>query len=178
MTAFFFVKVLYLSRMYKIRPRFRRIIEPDKEEFLAQLKTALKSDGATCRGNVVGKHCKLYLPKASQQFWSPELNLALEITEEGTLLRGFYGPRPTVWTMFVFFYSLVGFATIIISIVGLSQYSLGKPSPILWFVPFLILLFLSLYLSSYFGQKKAADQIDVLNKFVFDHTNIHIDDQQ
>lgn len=160
--------------MYKIRPRFRRLIKADKEEFLSQMESALRSKGAICNGRVVGKHCKLYLPKASQQFWSPELNLAVEITEEGTLLRGFYGPKPTVWTMFVFFYSLVAFAIIIISIVGLSQYSLGKSSSILWFVPVLILLFLSLYLSSYFGQKKAASQIDILNQFVYNHTGIDI----
>ena len=31
----------------------------------------------------------------------------MEETEEGTLIRGLIGPKPSVWTMFVFFRNLL-----------------------------------------------------------------------
>jgi len=103
------------------------------------------------------------------------LQISFEDTEEGTLMRGLYGPRASVWTMFVFFYSLIGFAIIVVSIVGMSFLSLKKPATILWAIPILILVFLSLYLVSYSGKKMGYDQMVILHCFIEDSTGLDIE---
>jgi hypothetical protein len=98
------------------------------------------------------------------------------IEEEGDtlILDGLYGPRPNVWTMFVFFYFVIALATVIVLIVGFSNLSLGDSGMVLWLVPFLILTFCSLYLVAYLGQRLSRNQIKKLHDFVEDVLTIKI----
>ena len=153
----------------RIRPRFQVETSLSVEEMEEIFTRHLAKEEVTVRGRVNHGHGTITLPVEEQHYWSPQLSLTIEEVEEGSLLRGVYGPRPSVWTMFVFFYALIGFAATIIAIIGFSYYSLGKSEgQILWLVPILILVFLSLYLVSYFGQKLGHDQIRTLHRFVGD----------
>ena len=49
---------------------------------------------------------------------------------------------------------------------GLSLWSLGNSAGILWFVPVLVFLFLSLYLVAYFGQKLGHKQMGNIHRFI------------
>ena len=82
------------------------------------------------------------------------------------MIRGLFGPRPQVWTMFVLFYSTIGFAALIVLVFGLSYWSLGKSTLILWWVPVLAALYLTLYLVAYFGQRLGKVQMILLQKFI------------
>ena len=62
--------------------------------------------------------------------------------------------------------TLLGVALMIVIMVGLSLRSLGEPAGILWLVPILILVFLSLYLVAYFGQKLGHKQMTSLHRFI------------
>jgi hypothetical protein len=68
--------------------------------------------------------------------------------------------------MFMFFYSLIGFITLIAAMVSLSYWSLGQDSLMYWSVPALILVFLSLYLVAYLGQKFGHKQIVYIHHFL------------
>lgn len=124
--------------------------------------------GARCTGMATEGFASLQIPDKDRHYWSPQLSLMMEELEnkEGTLIRGLYGPAPAVWTMFVFFYALIGFALVVVLIIGFSRKSLGMEAPILWWVPVLLLVFLSLYLVSYFGQKLGHDQMETLHTFL------------
>ena len=152
--------------LYQVRPRFEIEIDKLQVSIEEKLRIALKTENAKVIGRVNPSYATFYLPKKEQHYWSPGLTLSLEKTENGTLLRGLYGPRPAVWTMFVFFYALIAFAILVLSIVGLTNYSLGKSAVILWLIPILILGFLSLYLVAYFGQKMGQDQMITLHQFI------------
>ncbi len=80
--------------------------------------------------------------------------------------------------MFVFFYAVIGFAILVISIVGFSNLSLGNPGPILWFLPLLIIVFLSLYFVAHQGQKLGHDQMLLLHDFVEDSTGLKFGGEQ
>lgn len=128
----------------------------------------LKSGVCTCEGQVTKHFATIYPPQKEQHYWSPQLTITLEEDEGKTLVRGLYGPKPSVWTMFVFFYSFIGFVTLIVLMWGLSLRSLGQAAPILWLVPVLILLFFSLYLVAYLGQKFGQKQMGTLHRFLED----------
>lgn len=155
---------------YRIRPRFRVESPLSSEEVVAKIKQKLRADGATCDGHSTVGFATLTIPDGQRHYWSPQLTVSVEKLEdrEGSLIRGLYGPAPGVWTMFVFFYSLVGFALTAVLITGLSYLSLGLSGYILWWALVLALVLLSLYLVSYFGQRLGHDQMEILHNFLED----------
>ena len=151
---------------YRVRPRFKVETEYPVEEVVTRIKESLKKEGSPCKGQVHVSNTTLYLPQEEQHYWSPQLSLSFEETETGCMVRGLYGPRPVVWTMFVFFYSIIGVAILFISVMGYSYLSLGKSGTILWLVPILLFVFLSLYLVAHFGQKLGHNQMITLHRFM------------
>ncbi|MEP2669453.1 MAG: hypothetical protein ABJH04_10685 [Cyclobacteriaceae bacterium] len=150
----------------RVRPRFKMETLYTSEQLLHRLKEALNKEDAPCTGQVHSQYATIYIPHKDQHYWSPQLTLTLEETENGSILRGLYGPRPVVWTMFIFFYSLIGVAILFIGVMGLSYYSLGKPTTLLWLIPILAVVFLTLWLVAYFGQKLGHDQMVILHEFI------------
>ena len=161
---------------YRVRPKFHVEVPYSVEELNNKIDAGLKDEEATVRGWVNQYYAKLFIPRIDQHYWSPHLSVSFEESENGTMLRGVYGPRPAVWTMFVFFYAFIGFGILIVSILGTSYISLGKSGAILWLVPVLLIIFLTLYLVSYFGQKLGHDQMVTLHHFVEDCIGQEIQD--
>ena len=151
---------------YRVRPRFQIDTAYSMEVLTEKINAALAGENAPCRGQAKHGYATLYLPKVEQHYWSPQLTLSYEESEKGTLIRGLYGPRPAVWTMFIFFYSLIAFAFIVISVIGFSNFSLGHSASILFVVPILFMTFLTLYFVAYCGQRLGHDQMLTLHGFL------------
>lgn len=154
------------SSRYQVRPRFKIETSYTSEQLLDRIKQALDKESATCTGQVHSQYATIYIPHKDQHYWSPQLSLSVEETESGCTLRGLYGPRPVVWTMFIFFYSLIGVAILFIGVIGLSYLSLGKSTSMLWFIPVLVVIFLTLWLVAHFGQKLGHNQMVILHTFI------------
>lgn len=102
-------------------------------------------------------------------YWSPHLTFRVEESEdkEGhAVLSGLIGPRPSVWTMFMFIYFTTGILGFFISSYGLAQYSLGEFSYSLLAFPIAILFMLTAFWAGKFGEKLGADQVEDLKKFI------------
>ncbi len=163
---------------YKIRPRFRVATSFSFEQLVAKIQNGLEKEGATCKGWIhISGYGKLLIHEVDQHYWSPQLSLTLEESGKGSLISGVYGPRESVWTMFMFIYFLIAFVTVVIAIIGLSNIFLGKPGLILWLVPFLILSFLTLFLVAFIGQKLGHDQMVTLHQFLEETTGLLIDEE-
>ena len=152
---------------FQIRPRFEVSSHYTVEEIQNIMKKALKSGEAPCDGKVRFGYVSLYPHEADHHYWSPHLSVTIEEIpdEDGSLLRGLYGPSPAVWTKFVFVYAIIALAAVIATVIGFANMALGESSIILWAVPGLILLFASMYLVSSIGQKKGHDQIEDIHHF-------------
>ena len=157
--------------IYMVRPRFRKETDLTVSDLNNALRDGLRQANAPCAGSFAHGHFILRIPMDKRHYWSPQLSVTIEEAGEGrSLVRGLYGPKPTVWTMFVFFYSVIGIAVLLIAILGLSYWSLGKSTDILWFLPALIIVFLTLYLVAYFGKKMSQKQMHILHDFLEDTT--------
>ena len=152
----------------RIRPRVRFVSSLTSDQFLQTIKEHLSKPEVECQGEAISGFVTIYPLKEEQHYWSPQLTLTIEEMESGSLVRGLYGPKPSVWTMFMFFYSFIAFLTMIAVLISLSYWSLGQESLIFWSVPALILLFLSLYLVAYLGQKFGHKQMVYVHKFLED----------
>lgn len=160
-----------------VRPRFliRTDLSIGKLEEL--LKAELKKQNYPCYGSIAYGYAVIKISKKLQHFWSPQLSISMEQEESTTIVRGLYGPKPSVWTMFIFFYSIIGFSTLIVAMVGLTRLSLEKSSEILWLAPVGILLLALIYLGSTTGKKIGKDQLQILHQFFENATSLKVDDQ-
>ena len=105
----------------EIRPRFNRWSQAQPETILQNFEEVLKNKEMEVKGFVLDHHIYLKIPREDQHYWSPQLNLEVLDDEKGSRIRGLFGPRPSVWLMFIFFYFVLGFGSIIVAIIGFSQ---------------------------------------------------------
>ena len=158
-----------------IRPRFSVESELTMDDISNRITNALKKEGSSCIGYANSRYAMITIPEKDQHYWSPQLKISMEELEDGmTEVRGVYGPRPAVWTMFVFFYFFIFVSITVIGIVGMSNMSLDKPANILWFIPALLLVFASLFLTSHFGKMKGRTQIITIHKFFEKHSGFQV----
>jgi len=151
----------------QVRPRFQADINLSPSALVSKFKEKLKLPAVPCQGQIDETYATLYFSKDKRHYWSPQLTLIIEENSSGGCnLRGLYGPRPAVWTMFVFFYSIIGVLTLFSIMIGGSQLMLGKSSWVLGLVPFLMLAFASLYYIAHLGKKKGRPQIQIMHQFL------------
>ena len=153
--------------LQQVRPRFYFDLEMTAKELVQKFKDGIAGESMPCKGEANETYATLYFPKDTRHYWSPQLTLIIDETEEKNChVRGLYGPRPAVWTMFVFFYALIGVAALFVLMIGGSEAMLGKSAPILWFLPVLIVVFLSLYYVAHLGKKKGKPEIAVMHEML------------
>mgnify|MGYP006266877337 CR=1 FL=1 len=150
----------------EIRPRFQQSIPLSQTEVIRCFEQALEQASAL-EGSIIDHHIVLRMPIEKQHYWSPQLSLTLEEEGEGeTLIRGLFGPRPSVWLLFVFLYSSIGAISLFIAITGFSQLSLGMPAPALWALPVAAVMALGLYLVAKAGERLGREEMHLLKNFM------------
>ena len=118
----------------------------------------------------VDDHIFIKLPNNQQHFWSPQLHLEIAKTSETkSSLHGFFGPNPTVWTMFMFLHVAVGIFFMVNATWLYSNYNLGNPIlfPII-IAAILILLWVLLYVAGRVGKKKGKAGMRELYDFMLE----------
>jgi len=161
-------KIKRIMANFEIRPRFKRQTPLSQKTVTEKIEKALKAPDAPVVGYAADHHFFLKIPAEARHYWSPELHLELEENESGTLIRALFGPSPSVWFMYLFFYALLGFAAMVVMIMGFSQLNLGLPAGILWILPVLLGLFLFAFFTAKAGQKLGHDEMHLLYNFLED----------
>jgi hypothetical protein len=150
----------------KLRPRFRYYVPSSQDEICDQFKGVFKDEKIKFTGSALSYHIVIDFLENDRHFWSPQLDLNLEKYEDGTLIRGLIGPRPNVWTVFMFFYAVAGVAGLAGIIIGTGQWSMGDSPLAFWLVPFSAAIFLAVYLIGKTGKKIAYDESVKLHEFL------------
>lgn len=149
----------------EIRPRFQKSVNLVQKDILNRFQEALDSEVIPVRGYIVDHHIVLKVLEEDRHFWSPQLDLEIEEQEEGCLIKGLFGPHPSVWFLFVFFYAFLGFVSLVVMVMGFSQLNLGMSARILWFLPLAGIIFLLVFSSAKTGQRLGRAQMHQLYEF-------------
>ncbi len=149
---------------FKIRPRFKHAFSGEHEDLEQKIVENLKSQDQLTFTHLPG-HLYIKIHKRAEHFWSPQLNLTFKEEEGQLIVRGLYGPNPTVWGIFFFGYVILGILTLFLGMWGLSQYSLGLDHTILWSIPVFGVIAIILYVSAQAGQKMGAQQMFDIHHF-------------
>jgi hypothetical protein len=154
---------------FSVRPRFQVESPMSAAEVVQRIKDGLKACKKDCQGTTAVRYAIITVPERERHFWSPHLTITIEDHEGGgCLVRGLYSPAPMAWTMFVFFYTVIGMSMLGALLYGLSCYSLDKPTTAFWWALGLAMVLLSIYLVSYSGQKLGRKQLGQLHRFIED----------
>ena len=138
---------------FRVRPRFKHLVQLEaKEAEEVIMSNVMGTEYVFAEGFLQG-HADIKIPVAERHFWSPQLHLSTEQTEKGTIIRGLYGPNPTVWGLFFFGYLTLGVLSFFAGFWGLTKLTLGHSAQILWALPAMGALALLLYLIAQDGTK-------------------------
>jgi len=154
-----------------LRPRFKMELERNNQTILKAFEDS-KSSQIDFIVTRVNDHVFIRLPKQKQHFWSPELHLEINaIDENKSILYGLFGPKPAVWTMFMFFHFFVAGLFIVFGIWAYSNWSLKMDFALqLAMMIFMVVMWIGLYFGGRLGKATGKDQMhelyDFMNKFI------------
>ncbi|WGD33661.1 GTP-binding protein [Olleya sp. YS] len=149
-----------------LRPRFK--IELDKSH--TSVLEAFEHKKHNQNRYIVSRvddHVFIKLPKAQQQFWSPQLHLEInEIDQNKSQLYGLFGPNPTVWTLFMFLHFAVAGLFIAFCIWAYSNYALKEDYQLqLWGMVLMVIIWFVLYFSG--RVSKSSNQKEMTDLYTF-----------
>ena len=149
----------------RVRPRYRRLTDKPEAQIIASIVNELRHS-KQIKGSTLENHAYLGIPEEKQKYWSPEMHVTVETLEEGALVRGVIGPKPKIWTMYMFFYSAVVVMFFLGAALGVSQWMLKMEAPWLWSMPVCIILYLLVIAAAKYGQYKSQTQMKSIVDFL------------
>lgn len=157
------------SSITHIRPRFAFTVNYPVDEALERIQKVIDDHEGELIAHVLDHHILMDIPVKERHYWSAQLNFRLEADEDDenkTQVKGLIGPRPAVWTMFIFFYFSFGVAGFFVSSYGFSKWMLGEYSHWIWALPVAALIIATTYKAGKMGDCLGTVQIEQLKDFV------------
>lgn len=151
-----------------LKPRFKMEFDESEEEILEKFKANLKDDDCEYCSKISGNHIFLDVPKVDEHFWSPQLQVEVVKGEEGkTIVKGILGPKPKVWTFFMFIHFVVALAFIVFFVMFYVKWSLGKDYQLYKYMLIgLPIFWVLLYFFGQSGKKLGYKQMVELDDFL------------
>jgi len=151
-----------------LRPRFKMDFEESQQKLISKFEENLKDGDCKYCCKIVDGHIVIDVPKDENHFWSPQLNIEIEKAENNkTIVKGLFGPKPQVWTLFMFFHFAVAVAFIGFSVMAYVQWTLKMDySFALTMVIALPILWFAMYFLGRWGKSTGHKQMDELYKFM------------
>lgn len=152
-----------------MRPRVESVLPLPPDEVMSRIRTALAQPAAgVVRGQMGGSHVTLNIDETERHFWSPWLDAHVYDHEGGAVIRGRMMPHPSLWTLYILAYAVLGMGGLLASVYGIMQVITNSGSWGLWLGPIAVVLILGLYVSAFLGQRLGAEQMAVLRRFLGD----------
>ncbi|MEN8187612.1 MAG: GTP-binding protein [Bacteroidota bacterium] len=151
-----------------LKPRFRLFFKESQEDILQKFRKNLNKENCKYCSKIVDHHVIIDVPKDEERFWSPQMHLEIEKENETgkTMVRGLFGPKPKIWTLFMFFHFVIAIAFVIFLVIAYSNYSLNQDYKFALNMCLLMpALSLALYLVGQIGKRISKNQMEELSKF-------------
>ena len=143
----------------QIRPRFTIETKMPKDEVIQSIRDEVKNCNGKCEVNQLKNLILFKIPEEMQHFWSPELSIEINKSNDNTILNCVLGPKPAIWTMFTAFYGFSIFIGLVGLILGFSQWSIGKSPYGFLLVLISAFMILGAYLIAITGQKLSYNEM-------------------
>lgn len=109
-----------------LKPRFKLKYKESDQDIIHQFKEELSKDDCIYTSKIIGHHIIIDVPKKDEHFWSPQLHVEIEQEDSLTIVKGILGPRPKIWTFFMFLHFIVAIAFFVFFVIFYSRWSLNQ----------------------------------------------------
>ena len=150
-----------------LRPRFK--IELDYPIHIALgLFGEAKKNTEKFIVQCIDDHVFIKIPKEKQHFWSPQLDLEIiDKLDRTCVVHGLFGPKPSVWTLFMFIHFLVATLFIGMGVWAYSNLSLNNPYALqVTIMGLMILIWVVLYFAGRMGKEAGRKEMIQLHDFM------------
>lgn len=143
-------------------------LNENQDDLISKFKANLSDGDCKYCSKIVDGHIVIDVPKNENHFWSPQLNIEIEQTDiDKTIVKGLFGPKPQVWTLFMFFHFAVAVAFIGFAVMAYVQWSLKTDfSLALTIVIALPIVWVLMYFLGRLGKSTGNKQMDELYQFM------------
>lgn len=142
----------------RVRPRFKHQVNGSAKEIHDKLVEGFKKHADLV--HIIERRHLIVVEfnEDVRHYWSPQLQLSVEETEDGTEVRGLYGPHPNVWSIFFYGYAAMGVLGTFLAIIGISQAMIQQKYWAFYAMGACGIIAIVLYFVAQFGQKIGAEQ--------------------
>ncbi|MCH3884130.1 GTP-binding protein [Tenacibaculum aquimarinum] len=151
-----------------LRPRFSIDCERNVSDVLQTITSNLKETNHNFITKISDSHVIIDVPQKEAHFWSPQLHFRVEEEQGVTKIKGLFGPKPSVWTLFMFVHFFVATAFIGFAILFYVKNKLDENVvfPVVMLVVLPIIWFL-LYFLGQIGKETGKNQMNDLKQFMY-----------
>lgn len=163
------------------RPRFKVYTKATKEDLIILIKKHLELNKKILGGYANQEFAMVRLREDKGKYWVPQLQIRWEEDDEHPkfiVVRGVIGPKPNIWTMFMFIYGFSGALILTLGTFSISEFYVKGESIWIWTIPFALFLALGTYTAAKIGQKIAKYHLETINDFInqiFQETKFYVD---
>jgi hypothetical protein len=162
-----FMTIEHSLEKLHLRPRFKYKVHDSADKSLATLRAHFDASEYKFRGEFVGEHIIITVNKNDEHYWSPSVSLRILQHKEGSIIKGLFGPRPEVWTLFAFLRFTMLTASIFLTIIGLAQLTLDNTPWALYGLLPILALAVIVWIAGRIGKQAGQSQMDLLKNYVF-----------
>ncbi len=143
-----------------LKPRFKFMFEASENEILQQFKESLEAKNCNYSSQIVGHHIVIDVPELEEHFWSPQLHVEIEKEANNTVVKGILGPKPKIWTFFMFLHFIVAIAFFVFFVIFYSNWSLDQEYTSAMIMCLLMpVIWVALYFIGQLGKKFGYEQM-------------------
>ncbi len=151
-----------------LRPRFKMDLDESQQKIISKFEDNLNDVACKYCSKIVDGHVIIDVPVEENHFWSPQLTMEIEeVGQDKSIVKGLFGPKPQVWTLFMFFHFAVAVAFIGFSIMAYVKWTLKSDYTFALVMVFALpLIWVLMYFLGRIGKKRGHKQMDELHEFM------------
>ncbi|MGI9527562.1 MAG: hypothetical protein ACR2MS_10680 [Weeksellaceae bacterium] len=161
------------------RPRFKIKTNLSREEIKMRLARQFHLQKTVLGGYIGDELSVIYLRNEKDKFWTPQLQIRTEVDEVSkdiTYIRGLFGPKPAIWTFFIFLYTLGGTIFGFFAMIWFVQLRLNVASNLIIWAWIGLAIILGTYMAALIGRRMAKRHMKVLKDFMEKVVNDELED--
>lgn len=148
----------------RLRLRFYKDVPESSDKVRQKFENYKKTNCDDFSVKTGGTHIWLNIKDNKKSYYSPHLHLELESkNENGTHIRGLFGPDPSLWTLFMFLHFIIAGIFLIFSGIAYSDYILNNSITVdLIVIALMVFAWFLLYFIAKQIRKNGYDQMNEL----------------
>lgn len=152
-----------------LRIRFQQSVSASPDRLIEDFKQLKAKGKSLYRIKILDHHVWIGVAFAEKKHYSPTLHLEFEQTEDPqkSLVRGLFGPEPSLWTLFMFLHFVVAGIFIMFLAFAYSNWTMQQPMALdIFMMILMVAAWFMLYFFARLNRQRGLPQARAIEKLV------------